>query len=57
MRFVNRVCCSATLVLLSAGVIYAQGAPEAARAIAGAGLLCRVGRGRSMPVLRSRVRR
>jgi hypothetical protein len=38
MRFVNRLCCSATVVLMSAGVMYAQGAPEAARAIAGGGI-------------------
>ena len=38
MRFANRFCCSAAIVLLSAGVVYAQGAPETARAIAGGGI-------------------
>ncbi len=38
MRFVNGFCCSAALVLLSAGVMNAQGAPETARAIAGGGI-------------------
>src|ERR1700727_1959341 len=38
MRFMNGICCSAAVVLLSAGVVYAQGAPETARAIAGGGI-------------------
>ena len=38
MRFGYRFCCSAAVVLLSAGVVYAQGAPETARAIAGGGI-------------------
>jgi hypothetical protein len=38
MRFMNGICCSAALVLLSAGVMNAQGAPETARAIAGGGI-------------------
>lgn len=38
MRFVNRISCSAALVLLSAGVVFAQGTPETARAIAGGGI-------------------
>jgi hypothetical protein len=35
MRFVNRFCCSAAVVMLSAGVMYAQ---ETARAISGGGI-------------------
>jgi hypothetical protein len=38
MRFMHGICCSAALVLLSAGVMNAQGAPETARAIAGGGI-------------------
>ena len=38
MRFVNRIFCSAAVVLLSAGVMCAQGTPETARAIAGGGI-------------------
>ena len=38
MRFGYRFCCGAAVVLLSAGVVYAQGTPETARAIAGGGI-------------------